>query len=116
MSHLGHTDEPTMGSYLHISVETKYPYSRMQMARYLGGTAANGISAIGIGFLVLVEGSFENSGCTHPFTDDLSVTIDEIHRWAPMTQPSVYIGDRPQSPSVAIDDLLYDGAAVYDGE
>ena len=64
----------------------------------------------------LVRTSEKDSIGTHPFTDDLSVTIDEIHRWAPMTQPSVYIGDRPQSPSVAIDDLLYDGAAVYDGE
>jgi hypothetical protein len=44
---------------------------------------------------------------THPFTDDLSVTIDEIHRWAPMTQPSVSIGDRPQSPSVAIDAVAH---------
>ena len=61
MSHLGHTDGPTMGSYWHINVETKYPYSRMQMARYLGGTAANGISAIGIG-VIFLEGSFENSG------------------------------------------------------
>jgi hypothetical protein len=84
MSHLGHTDEPTMGSYLHISVETKYPYSRMQMARYLGGTAANGISAIGIGFIFL-EGSFENSGCPFLFSgfchSSLSPSLVSLSLW-----------------------------------